>query len=241
MSKAREVSLVILILIAVAAVWSSRIGSGIEESETVASLSDRDKPILRYLAQIHDVDRWGNVWPKDGKFLHDLIVEHGYQRGLEIGTSTGYSAIWMGMALQKTGGKLVTIEIDSELAALARENFARTQMENTIELREGDALEIIPQLEGPFDFVFIDAYKPDYVRYLKMVYPKVRRDGAILAHDAVWHAGQMQDFLRTIVSNPSLKTHIELPSGAGISVSIKKGSEPIQIQSDLQPERSVTP
>jgi predicted O-methyltransferase YrrM len=201
-------------------------------------LSENDLPTLNQLAQMHDVNRWSNVWPNDGRFLHDLIVERGFRRGLEIGTSNGYSAIWMGMALRKTGGTLITIEIDSELAGLARENFARAEMNKVIELREGDALETIPQLEGPFDFVFIDAYKPDYNDYLFMVYPKVSFGGAILAHDVVWHAGQMQDFLRTIVASPGLDTHIELPSGAGISVSVKKRVE--ADQADQPPEPLVT-
>src|SRR3990172_1431164 len=128
--------------------------------------------------------------------LHDFFRERGYKRGLEVGTSNGYSAIWIGMAFRKTGGKLVTLEIDKRRASLARENFAHVKLEQVIELREGDALEIIPQLEGPFDFVFIDAWKPDYIRYFLLLYPKVRPGGAILAHNVLSHGKEMQDFLK---------------------------------------------
>ena len=90
-----------------------------------------------------------------------------------------------------------------------------------IELREGDALEIIPGFSGPFDFVFIDAWKPDNIRYFRMVFPKVRAGGAIFAHNVLSHGDEMRDFLEVIENHPDLETHIERRSRAGISVSVK--------------------
>lgn len=185
--------------------------------------SEQDDAAIRaYLDRIHGQPGMMNVPRADGEFLHDFILQHNYQRGLEVGTSNGYSAIWMGMALRRTGGKLITLEIDRRRAALARENFSEVGLGDVIELREGDALKIIPELEGPFDFVFIDAWKPDYIRYFRLLYPKVRPGGAILAHNVVSQAGAMQDFLQAIQNHPNLETHIEHRSRAGLSVSVKR-------------------
>jgi predicted O-methyltransferase YrrM len=181
-----------------------------------------DGEIRAYLDEIHGQRGMMNVPRVDGEFLHDFIVERGYTQGLEIGTSNGYSATWMGMALRKTGGKLVTLEIDKRRASLARENFARVKLEDVIELREGDALEIVPQLAGPFDFVFIDAWKRDYIRYFEMLFPRVRPGGAILGHNVLSHGSDMQDFLEVIQNHPDLDTRIDRRSRAGISVSIKR-------------------
>ncbi|MFQ5778253.1 MAG: O-methyltransferase [Terriglobia bacterium] len=201
----------VLLLAAGTALWAA-------QKET-----QRDDPAIRaYLDRIHGRPGMMNVPRADGEFLHDFIVERGYRRGLEVGASNGYSAIWMAMALRKTGGRLITLEIDQRRAALARENFTHVKLEKVIELREGDALEIIPELEGPFDFVFIDAWKPDYIRYFRMLYPKLRPGGALLAHNVVSHTDQMQDFLDAIQNHPNLETRIDRRSRAGISVSIKR-------------------
>jgi predicted O-methyltransferase YrrM len=205
-----KVGAVVLLLVTSVAVW------GVQEA---ARLDDGE--IRAFLDGIHGKRGMMNVPRVDGEFLHDFIVERGYKRGLEIGTSNGYSAIWMGMALRKTGGKLVTLEIDKRRASLARKNFARVKLGAVIELREGDALEIIPGLPGPFDFVFIDAWKPDYVRYFEMIYPKVRVGGAIFAHNVLSHGSEMRDFLEVIQDHPDLETHIDRRSRAGISVSVK--------------------
>ena len=212
----RKVGAVVLVLVASVAVAAGAVW-GVQEA---ARLDDGE--IRAFLDGIHGKRGMMNVPRVDGEFLHDFIVERGYKRGLEIGTSNGYSAIWMGMALRKTGGKLVTLEIDKRRASLARENFARVKLGEVIELREGDALAIIPGLSVPFDFVFIDAWKPDYIRYFRMVFPKVRVGGAIFAHNVLSHGSEMRDFLETIEEHPDLETRIERRSRAGISVSVKR-------------------
>ena len=201
----------VLILAGVAALWAA---------QTDTQLSDR--AIRAYLDQIHGQRGMMNVPRADGEFLHDFIVKRGYKKGLEVGTSNGYSAIWMGLGLRKMGGRLITLEVDQRRASLARNNFAHVKLGEVIELREGDALEIIPQLKGPFDFVFIDAWKPDYIRYFRLLYPKIRPGGAILAHNVLSHGKDMQDFLEVIENHSDLETRIERRSQAGISVSIKR-------------------
>ena len=211
MTRQKSVVTVLVLALASTILWAT---------QTETKLDDR--AIRAYLDQIHGRRGMMNVSRGDGEFLHDFIVEHGYRRGLEIGTANGYSAIWMGMALRKTGGKLITVEINSRRAALAQQNFQRVGLHDVIELRRGDALEVIPQLQGPFDFVFIDAWKEDYVKYLQLVYPKVQRGGVILAHNVLSRSRGIQDFLEAIQSHPHLETHIERRSWAGISVSLKQ-------------------
>lgn len=163
-----------------------------------------------------------NVPRPDGEFLRDFVVRRGYRRGLEIGTSNGYSAVWIALALRKTGGRLITLEIDAHRANLAAENFKRLGLEPYIELRRGDALKLIPKIEGPFDFVFIDAWKEDYPKYFDLVFPKVSSGGAILAHNVVSHAAQLKGFVEMLQNHPQLETYIDRRTFAGISVSIKR-------------------
>jgi predicted O-methyltransferase YrrM len=181
-----------------------------------------DAALRSYLDKMHGQPGMMNVPRVDGEFLHDFILEHNYKRVLEVGTSNGYSSIWMGMALRRTGGKLTTLEIDARRAALARENFQNTGLTGIIELREGDALKILPALEGPFDLVFIDAWKDDYLRYFELTFPKLRPGGAIVAHNVISHGRDMQDFLEAVQSHPELETRIDRRSSAGLSISLKR-------------------
>lgn len=163
-----------------------------------------------------------NVPRVDGEFLHDLVVGRGYRRGLEIGTSNGYSAVWIALALRKTGGRLITLEIDARRADLAQENFRRLGLEPYIELRRGDALKLIPTIEGPFDFVFVDAWKEDYPKYFELVFPKVISGGAIVTHNVASHDAALRDFVEMLQKHPGIETRIDRRSSAGLSVSIKK-------------------
>lgn len=188
----------------------------------LAGAQARDKAALR--AEIAKIPRRGmmNVPREDGQFLHDLITERGYTRALEIGTSNGYSAAWMALALHKTGGTLITLEVDERRAALAADNFRRLGLDDIIELRRGDALKLIPGIPDHFDLVFIDAWKPDYVRYFEMVYPKVRPGGAIIGHNVLSHRTELADFVRLVSEHPQLQTTIDRRSSAGMTVSFKK-------------------
>jgi len=163
-----------------------------------------------------------NVPASDGRFLYDLIRKKAYERGLEIGTSNGYSGLWLGSALQANSGKLITIEIEPERAREARENFRRAGLDEVIDSRINDALREVALLEDDFDFVFIDAWKPDYFRYLEAVFPRVEVGGAITAHNVISQANDMRDFLQAIRSHPELETEILETSTEGLSVSFRK-------------------
>ncbi len=170
--------------------------------------------------------RWRdmNVPMSDGKLLHDIIVKHNYQSALEIGTSTGRSAIWIAWALSKTGGKLITIEINERRYKEALKNFEEAGLSQYIDARLADAHELAKDLEGPFDFVFIDADKDWYTNYFKDIAPKMSVGGCFTAHNmsmAGWVSG-VQDFIEYIHSRSDFQTTVDNSSRAGVSISFKK-------------------
>lgn len=176
-------------------------------------------PLLKNLPYRHG---GMNVPASDGRILYDIIKEHGYVRALEIGTSNGYSALWLGMALKENGGKLITIEIEPQRAREAKENFQHAGLEDVIESHVNDALREIPGLKGEFDFVFIDAWKPDYLKYLNLILPKMKPGGVITAHNVTSQGGSMRGFLEEIMNNPKLESTINKTSRAGVSISYVK-------------------
>lgn len=176
-------------------------------------------PMLKHLPYRHG---GMNVPAIDGRLLYDIIKKNGYTRGLEIGTSNGYSALWLGLAFKETGGKLITIEIEPHRAREAQGNFEHAGLEDIIESRVNDALVEISTLEGKFDFVFIDAWKPDYKKYLELVLPKMKPGGVITAHNVTSLGGSMRGFLDEIHENPRLETTIDRSSRAGVSISYFK-------------------
>jgi predicted O-methyltransferase YrrM len=180
---------------------------------------DRVLPLLKHLPYRHG---GMNVPAIDGRLLYDIILAKDYRRGLEIGTSNGYSALWLGLAFKQTGGGLITLEIEPKRAREARENFARAGLEDIIESRINDALKEIPTLEGKFDFVFIDAWKPDYVKYLELVLPLMKPGGVITAHNVSSQGSSLRDFLEEIQQNPRLSTTIDRTSRSGVSISYVK-------------------
>ena len=109
--------------------------------------------------------------------LYDLIVKHNYQKAVEIGTSTGHSAIWIAWALSKTGGKLITIEIDKGRHREALANFKKAGLSDYIDARLADAHQLVEELKGPFDFVFSDADKDWYKNYFVALAPKLEIGG----------------------------------------------------------------
>jgi predicted O-methyltransferase YrrM len=163
-----------------------------------------------------------NVPYQDGKVLHDLIVRNHYTRALEIGTSSGHSAIWIAWALSRTGGKLITIEIDAKLHQKALQNFKAAGLEAVIDARCADAHQLVRELEGPFDFVFLDADKEWYTQYFKELDPKLVKGGCFTAHNANNAYAGIREFLNHVRSQPDYQTSIDRSSSSGISISYKK-------------------
>jgi len=167
-----------------------------------------------------------NVPYGDGKVLYNLIIKNNYRRALEIGTSTGHSAIWMAWALSKTGGKLITIEIDEERYKTALKNFKLAGVEALIDARLADAHQLVKELKGPFDFVFSDADKEWYTQYFKDVDPKLAIGGCFTAHNVTDAVGGIKEFLDYVRNLPSYQTTIDRSSSSGISISYKRSITP---------------
>lgn len=172
--------------------------------------------------------RWRqeNVTEADGRLLHDLIVKHGYTRALEIGTSTGHSGIWQAWALSKTGGSLVTVEIEEFRHLAATRNFKASGLDAYIDARLGDAHELVEQLEGPFDFIFIDADKNWTLNYFKALLPKLDPGGCFAVHNvsSLGYMKGIRDFLEHVRGLDFMDTTVEESSSSGMSLSFRRKS-----------------
>ena len=187
--------------------------------------SARDARVRAFLESHSRRWRDMNIPETDGKTLYDLIVKHSYTRALEIGTSTGHSSIWIAWALSKTGGTLVTIEIDEDRFRMAKQNFEEAGLSEFIDARLADAHELVPRLDGPFDFVFSDADKDWYTNYFLAVEPKLVIGGCYTTHNVFaggrrsgWNAAYVE-FLQGL---PNFSTTFD-DRGGGLSISIKTG------------------
>ncbi len=161
------------------------------------------------------------VSEEDGRFLRVLIATQGAKSILEIGAASGYSGIWLGLGARETGGRVVAIEFDPQRAKEAAENVRRAGVTDVVRVIQGDAFKEIPKLQGSFDLVFLDAWKPDYKKFFDIVFPRLNPGGVFVAHNVVNKKNEMEPFLRTVQTHPSLFTTIVSPSGEGMSVSYK--------------------
>ena len=194
-----------------------RLPGDVELEKGPLAADDFEKNALAVLSDILANQRFRNVPQHDGRLLRIMTQSMGAKNVVEIGASTGYSGIWFGLALRKTGGKLTTYEIDAERAATARANFKRAGIEDLITLVEGDAHEEITKLKGTIDVVFLDADKEGYVDYLNKLLPLVRPGGLILAHNI---NPRMADpkYMKAITANPNLETVVR----GGMGITLKK-------------------
>ncbi len=206
---------------AAAAAWLG--GAGRVAAQTPTSRAQLTPELQKLLGQIKQVDTGQlAVSEEDGRMLRVLAASSRAKRALEIGSASGYSAIWIGLGLRETGGRLVTIEYDAARAKEAAENVRRAGLADIVQVVHGDAFKEIPTLAGTFDFVFCDAWKRDYKRFLDMVLPRMSAGSLFLAHNVVNKGGDMPDFLDAIEKDPNLLTAIVTPSGEGISISMKR-------------------
>jgi predicted O-methyltransferase YrrM len=167
-----------------------------------------------------------NIPTSDGKLLHDIIVKNGYTKALEIGTSTGHSSIWIAWALSKTGGKLITIEINELRHKEALANINQAGLSEYVDARLADAHQLVKELPGSFDFVFSDADKGWYVNYFKDVDPKLESGGCFKAHNVRTgsrrgRGSSTQDYLDYVQSLDNYRTTVD-NTGGGIAISYKK-------------------
>lgn len=196
---------------------------GITAQSALAQKKDSlDEKVMKFLQEHRNNWRDLNIPYEDGQVLHDLIVSNRYTSALEIGTSTGHSTVWLAWALSKTGGKLITIEIDEARQKQAIENIRKAGLSEFVEFRLGDAHELVKQLKGPFDFVFSDADKDWYTQYFKDIHPKLKKKGSFTAHNVLQNLRGISDYLDYVKKHPEYETTIDRSSSSGIAVSRKK-------------------
>jgi len=178
--------------------------------------------VVALLQQIKAADKYLlAVSEEDGRLLRLLAASNHTAHALEIGGANGYSAIWIGLGLQQTGGTLTTIEFDPARAKTAAENIRRAGLSRIVTVVPGDAFQQIPKIAGEFDFVFLDAWKRDYKHFFDLVFPRLRPGALFLAHNVVNKESEMRDFLAAIQNNPAVMTTIVRPGTEGMSVTYK--------------------
>lgn len=183
--------------------------------------SAEERRILEVLEDVYRNHRYLSVPVEDGRLLRVLAESIGAKRIVEIGTSTGYSGLWLLLALVKTGGRLTTYEIDAQRHAMARANFERAGAGPLVTLVLGDAHAEVTKLRDPIDLLFIDADKEGYPDYLRKCLPLVRAGGLIVAHNMVSPPPD-PDYVKAVTTDPALETVFLNMDTAGVGVTLKK-------------------
>jgi predicted O-methyltransferase YrrM len=194
-------------------------------SQGVEKERPMDEKVRKFLDKMKNQWRDLNVPEQDGKILYEIIIQNKYKRALEVGTSTGHSAIWIAWALSKTGGKLITIEIDEGRRRQALANFKEVGLSGYIDARLADAHQLVNELLGPFDFVFIDADKEWYTNYAKALIPKLEPGGCMTAHNVEegrFYMRGTREYYEYMKSLPEFETSLHPKSSAGMAISYKK-------------------
>jgi len=192
----------------------------------MAYAAEQDKTSKEFRDQfVKNFQRTGlNTTPGDAMMLRILVESSGAKRGVEVGSASGFGAINMGIAFERTGGHLYTLDIDPGMVAKTRANLEKVGLENVVTCIQGDALKTLPELEGEFDFVFIDALKQDYFKYFKLIEPKLKKGAVVVGDNVIRSERAMKDFLDYMQNSPDYDTVIiraSMEKGDGMSISYK--------------------
>jgi len=163
-----------------------------------------------------------NITRDTGRLLSILVNATRATRILEVGTSNGFSTIWLADAARTTGGRVTTLELNPDKIALARANLASAGLADVVDIVEGKAADSLARLAGPFDLVFLDADRPSYLTYLELVASKLRAGGLLVADNVTSHASELGDYLGRVKSHPQLFS-VTVPIGNGEEIALKLG------------------
>ncbi len=164
--------------------------------------------------------RYRSLHPKAAEFLYLLALASGARNVVEVGTSAGYSTLWLARACVATGGAIVTLELEPEMAAVAREHLELAGVADLVDVRPGDARETLPQLAGPFDLAFVDAEKVEYVDYGELLWPKLAAGASLVADNVVSHAEVTAPFVAWLRGLDGAATTV-LEIGNGLAWTVK--------------------
>lgn len=171
--------------------------------------------------EVTQKDFW-NISRITAEFMYNFIVDGNIKSVIEVGTSNGYSGIWIGKALKKTGGKLITIEFYDKRIVLAKANFEKCGVSDVIEIKQGDAATVLEYLPSDYrcDFAFVDANKRQYIDFFHLIDPHLVVGGYIACDNVISHAAKVETYLDDIANNPNYE-NVVLPLPAGLSLGKK--------------------
>lgn len=168
-------------------------------------------------------DKWRrprSIPREEGEWLNLLVKAVGARSIVELGTSQGYSTIWLALAARETGGHVTSFDIDERKHRMAADNLGEAGLSDYVTLLAQDAHLGLAGLAFEFDFVFLDAEKDDYLPLARIAVPKMKAGGLIIAHNAENHAEGLADYLDFVRTHPDLQS-VLLPIGKGEEVSLK--------------------
>jgi predicted O-methyltransferase YrrM len=189
----------------------------------------------RLLAHLSELQDWGrahdaqqpdwakkmlNLKPETALMVSIIVRSSRRTRLLEIGTSNGYSTIWLAWSAAAQGGRVISIDHNAEKLALADANLRRAGLRHIVDLRHGDATEVVRTLAGPFDFVLFDSVQVKPYTQLQLLLPKLTDDALVLADNVLSHPKEMEPYL-SIVAAPDAFDHVIVPVGKGLSVAYR--------------------
>lgn len=161
-----------------------------------------------------------NLEPATAELVSILVRAAGVSRALEFGTSSGYSTIWLAWSMAAAGGRIVSIDRNPDKHVLARENLRRAGFLDRVELWTGDVLEIVRQLAGPFDLLFLDADRTKFPQVLHAVLPKLTPRALVIADNVLSHPEEIAEYLKSITSLADFQ-HATIPVGKGLSIAFR--------------------
>jgi predicted O-methyltransferase YrrM len=186
--------------------------------EVMRELEARD--CAERAAGLPSAQRMRALVPEAGQFISIIIRAGGMRRILEIGTSHGYSTLWLASAAQAIGGHVDTLELSPERFAAAREHFQRAGLSDAITQQQGDAKQLLLNMEGPYEFIFIDAEKDDYEDYLDLTLGKAAQGGIIMADNVLSHADQLGHYVEKAQHTAGLLS-VTVPVGRGEEMGLR--------------------
>jgi caffeoyl-CoA O-methyltransferase len=158
--------------------------------------------------------------PDSGRFLYVLALAKGVKSIVEVGTSHGYSTLWLASAAKVNGGKVVTCDMNVERLGAARANFAEAGLADVIEILEGDARETLRGRNEPVDMLLIDTDKSYYETFFDIVYQRLVKGGLVIGDNVVSHQDELEDYVSYVENHPNLESAM-VPIGRGLEISVK--------------------
>ena len=162
-----------------------------------------------------------NLEPASAQLLSILVRASGVTRAVEVGTSNAYSTIWLAWSLAPAGGRIISIDRNPDKHVLARENLRLANLQDRVELRTGDAAELVRQLTGAFDLVFLDADRRKFPEILQILLPKLAPKALVIADNVLSHPEEIAEYLQMISSLADFQ-HTTVPVGKGLSIAYRR-------------------